>query len=210
MVNDHVERVRSAMLGLCEPLHDVFAWAEQVRRERLPELAECTDYRWHATHTVRALAHYRLNQMNGELGDWSLSGNHSQNGALWLTDGSYRVRILHTLNEDDVPPPGTNRIRRAFYRNPPLVSKVPLFGEANDRLLILWKIDPQSAAAGFRVVRPIGEWKWGAYATTDVDFLLPQTADELADLTFEPTEEDLGLELPLEEEGDNDAGGITG
>lgn len=60
MVNDHVERVRSTLLRLCEPLHDVFAWAEQVRRERLPELAEGTDYRWHATHTVRALAHYRL------------------------------------------------------------------------------------------------------------------------------------------------------
>jgi len=210
MVNDHVERVRSALLSLCEPLHDVFAWAEQVRRERLPELAECPDYRWHATHTVRALAHYRLNQMNGELGDWSLSGNHSQNGALWLTDGSYRVRILHTLNEDDVPPPGTNRVRRAFYRNPLLTSKVPLFGEVNDRLLILWQIDPKSAAAGFRVVRPIGEWKWGEHATIDLDFLLPQTADELADLTFEPTDEDLGLELPLEEEGGNDAGGITG
>ncbi len=70
MVKDHVERVRSAMLTLCEPLHDVFAWAEQVRRERLPELAEGHDYRWHATHTVRALARYRLNQMNIELGDW--------------------------------------------------------------------------------------------------------------------------------------------
>ncbi|HKR48515.1 MAG TPA: hypothetical protein VJT72_02845 [Pseudonocardiaceae bacterium] len=86
---------------------------------------------------------------------------------------------------------------------------VPLFGEPNDRLLILWQIDPTSAAAGFRVVRPIGEWKWGAYATTDLDFLLPQTADELAELTFEPTDEDLGLELPLEEESGDDAGGIA-
>ncbi|MGH3754201.1 MAG: hypothetical protein ACRDRP_16200 [Pseudonocardiaceae bacterium] len=198
------------MLRLCEPLHDVFAWAEQVRRERLPELAEGPDYRWHATHTVRALAHYRLNQMNGELGDWSLSGNHSQNGALWLTDGSYRVRILHALNKGDAPPPGTNSVRRAFYRNPPLGTMVPLFGEASDRLLILWQIDPESAAAGFRVVRPIGEWKWGAYQATDLDFPLPQTADELAGLAFEPTDEDLGLELPREEEGGNDAGGITG
>lgn len=119
MVNDHVERVRSALLGLCEPLHDAFTWAEQLRRERLPELAEGPDYRWHATHTVRALAHHRLSQLNGELGGWKLSGNHSQNGALWLAEGSYRIRILHTLDECDVPPPGTNRARRAFYRNPP-------------------------------------------------------------------------------------------
>ena len=87
---------------------------------------------------------------------------------------------------------------------------MPLFGEANDRLLILWQIDPRSAAAGFRVVRPIGEWQWGSYQATDLDFPLPQTADKLADLAFEPTDEDLGLELPREEEGDNDAGGITG
>ena len=29
MVKDHVERVRSALLGLCEPLHDAFTWAER-------------------------------------------------------------------------------------------------------------------------------------------------------------------------------------
>jgi len=39
--------------------------------------------------------------------------------------------------------------------------------------------------------------------------VVPETADELADLMFEPTDEDLGLELPLEEEGDTDAGGIS-
>jgi hypothetical protein len=209
MIKRHVERVRSAMLTLCEPLHDAFAWAEQLRRERLPELADDLGYRWHATHTVRALAHLRLSQLNGELGDWSLSGNHSQNGALWLTDGSYRVRILHALNDSDVPP-GTNRARLAFYRNPPLAVLLPLFGEANDKLLMLWRIDPLTAVPCFRVVRPIGEWKWGAYQETDLDFVLPQTAGELTDLKFEPTDEDLRLELPREEEGDNDAGGITG
>jgi hypothetical protein len=213
MVKGHAERVRSALLGLCEPLHDAFTWAEQVRRKRLPELAEGPDYRWHATHTVRALAHHKLCQMNGELGGWKLTGNHSQNGALWLTDGSYRVRILHTLDECDVPPPGTNRARRAFYRNPPLPDQPPLFGEGNDKLLILWNIDLESAEVGFRVVRTIGNWTWGAHAKTDLDFPLPQTAEELADLTFEPSDEDLGLELPSAEEGeegDTDAGGIPG
>ncbi|MGH4007351.1 MAG: hypothetical protein ACRDTH_04155 [Pseudonocardiaceae bacterium] len=209
-----MERVRSALLGLCEPLHDAFTWTEQLRRKRLPELAEGPDYRWHATHTVRALAHYKLCQMSGELGGWKLSGNHSQNGALWLTDSSYRARILHTLDECDVPPPGTNLARRAFYRNQPLSDKLPLFGEVNDKLLILWNIDPASAVVGFRVVRPTGNWTWGAHAETDLDFLLPQTAEELADLTFEPSDDDLGLELPFDdaegEEGDTDAGGIPG
>lgn len=213
MVKGHVERVRSALLGLCEPLHDAFTWAEQLRRERLPELSKGPAYRWHATHTVRALAHYRLCQMSGEIGGWKLTGNHSQNGALWLTDGSYRARILHTLDECDVPPPGTNRARRAFYRNPLLLDEMPLFGEANDKLLILWNINPTSVVVSFRVVRTIGNWTWVTPAKTDLDFPLPQTAEELADLAFEPSDEDLALELPSEEEegeGDNDASGIPG
>lgn len=211
MVKDHVERVRAAMLPLCEPLHDVFSWAEQLRRERLPELDGDASYRWHATHTVRAFAHLRLSQISSELGDWSLSGNHAQNGELWLTDGNYRARLLHGLNEHDVPPPGSNRARQAFYRNPPLAGLLPLFGEANDKLLVLWRIDVATAAPCFRVVRPIGDWKWGAHQATDLDFVLPETIDELAGLRFDPTDEDLGLELPLDdEEGEEDAGGVTG
>jgi hypothetical protein len=209
MVNHDVEQVRFSLLGLCEPLHDVFAWAEQLRRERLPELADSPDYRWHATHTIRALAHYRLSHMMEGLGDWSLSGNHAQNGALWLTDNTYRIRILHTLNETDVPPPGTGRGRRAFYRNRPLTGMAPLFGPANDKLLILWRIASGTAVPGFRVVRTIGEWKWGSLAEADLDFTLPRTADELADLTFHPTDEGLSLELPDVDEVE-DAGSIAG
>lgn len=86
----------------------------------------------------------------------------------------------------------------------------PLFGEPNDRLLVLWRIDSDSGATGFRVVRPIGEWSWGAHQAVDLDFMLPQTAEDLAGLAFEP-EDDLGLDLPLDdEEGGPDAGGITG
>ncbi|MFC5288451.1 hypothetical protein ACFPM7_15425 [Actinokineospora guangxiensis] len=208
MVNGHVERVRSALLDLCEPLHDVFASAEQLRRERLPELAGPA-YRWHGTHTIRAFAHRLLAAKAGELGDWMLAGNHAQNGALWLTDGCYRIRVLHTLNENDVPPPGFSGARRAFYRQPHLGGTIPLFGEPDDKLLVLWRIDPVSAAAGFRVVRPIGNWKLGSHAQTDLDFILPSTSDELADLAFEPTDDDLGLELP-HEEVDTIVGGFTG
>lgn len=211
MVNAHVERVRGALLRLCEPLHDVFASAEQLRRERLPELDGDPQYGWHATHTVRALAHLGLTQRVIELGDWRLSGNHAQNGALWMTDGSYRLRLLHTLNANDVPPPGANRSRKAYYRNAPLPQVMPLFGEPNDRLLVLWRIDAPTAMPSFRVVRPIGDWRWGAHQATDLDFMLPETIAELSNLRFDPTDEDLGLELPLDdEEGEDGAGGVPG
>lgn len=211
MVNGHVERVRTALLPLCEPLHDVFTSADQLRRERLPELDDDL-YRWHATHTVRALAHggLRQRQANGELGDWQLSGNHAQNGALWLTDGCYRIRLLHALGDDVVPPPGSNHARKAYYRNTPLGGLIPLFGEPNDRLLVLWRVDPVTGEAGFRVVRPIGDWKWGAHQVTDLDFMLPQTGEEFADLRFEPSDEDLGLLMPHDEKGEEDAGGRAG
>lgn len=209
MVNDHVERVRTALLDLCEPLHDVFASAERYRRARLPEL-DGADYRWHATHTIRAHAHLTLSAMREELGRWRLSGNHAQNGALWLTDGTYRIRVLHGLNDNDVPPPGSSRVRRAFYRQPRLEGTIPLFGDPRDKLLVLWRMDPATAEPSFRVVRPVGEWRWGAHARTDLDFDLPPTAAELTDLVFEPTDDDLGLSLPRDEEGDTGAGGFPG
>lgn len=211
MVNDHVERVRSAMLPLCEPLYDAFVTAEQRRQEALPELDGDPEYSWHATHTVRALAHRQLRRQREELKPWKLSGNHAQNGALWMTDESYRVRMLHSPNEGIVPPPGGNLARKAFYSNPPLDGQISMFGDpVGDKLLCLWRIDPEAGIPAFRVVRTIGDWKWGTHHRADLDFMLPATADELAGLAFEPTDEGLGLELPREEEGDADAGGFSG
>lgn len=210
MVNDHVDRVRNALLPLCEPLHDALAWAEQLRRERLPEL-DGPPYLWFTTHTIRALTHYGLTRRADDLVPWELTGNHAQNGPLWMGDGSFRLRLLHALDEDVVPPPGTNRARRAYYANPPLGETMPLWGESNDRLLGLWRIDPESGAAVIRVVRPIGNWQWGTHQVADLDFILPDTTVELTDLEFIPTDEGLGLDLPMndEEEGDG-AGGVSG
>jgi len=87
-----------------------------------------------------------------------------------------------------------------FYRNPPLVTQPPLFGEPNDGLLVLWRVDSETAAPCFRIVRPIGDWKWGECQHVDLDFVLPATVDELAGLKFEPTDEDLGLEIPFDDQ----------
>jgi hypothetical protein len=150
------------------------------------------------------LAHYKLGTR--QLGVWSLSGNHARNGELWLSDGQYRVRVLHALSEKQVPPPGQNAARCAYYRNPPLaLLPTPLFGPINDRLLMLWRIDPKAHTPVFRVVRPIGNWKWGDHALTDLDFILPPTAFDLQNLAFEPTDEGLELDIPAIEGGAEDA-----
>lgn len=198
MLNDEAERIRDAMGDLCEPLHDAFAWAEQRRRKRLPEL-KASIYRWHATHTIRALAHRRLSRSN--LGHWALSGNHARNGELWLTDSEYRVRVLHGYHDEHVPHPGRNHQRRAFYLNEPLPVDLqePLQGPANDKLLALWRIDQVTEAPLFRIVRPIGVWSFGAQAKTDIDFPLPETSAELQDLHFQPQTAGMELQLPKEE-----------
>jgi hypothetical protein len=201
-----VERVRTALEDLCEPLHDVFGWADMRAAERMPELGDRAIYGWYATHSIRALAHFKLGKR--DLGAWRLSGNHARNGELWLTDGQYRARILHALSDKEVPPPGSNEARRAYYRNHPLaLFPIPLFGPANDRLLLLWRIDPESHVPIFRVVRPIGDWKWGGHALTDLDFILPQTAVDLQALQFLPTDEGLELDIPAVEGGAEDAAG---
>ena len=200
MFKHEVERVRDALADLCEPLHDVFAWAGQRKTEALPELSHSA-YTWHGTHTIRALAHYRLCKVN--LGVWTLSGNHARNGELWLTDSDYSVRVLHALKDKDVPPPGSNGARIAYYHNPPLPLQEKLDGPPNDKLIVLWRLNAKTGAPSFRVVRPIGKWHFGGKAKTDLDFPLPETAIDMKSLHFEPADEGLDeIQLPKEEEGE--------
>jgi len=208
MVNDEVERIREALVSLCEPLHDAFAWADQLRQERLVELDGDRDYGWLCTHFTRGYARRRL--ATSDLGPWKLCGTPARNGELWLNDGTYAARVLHTLDDEHVPPPGVNPPRVAFYHNPPLDVADPLFGPANSKMLILWHIDNKTGVPVFRVVRPIGNWKFGDRAKIDLDFILPQTADDLADLQFQPTDEGMELEIPDEKEGGMDVGGSAG
>ncbi len=183
------EHVRDALLPLCEPLHEAFAAADAIRRERLPELADEPLYRWHTTHTIRAYAHHGLRRH--DLGRWSLSGNHAHNGELWLTDSTYEMRVLHAVSDADVPPDG-----RLVYGGVMLPMNPPLFGPSNNRLLVLWRVT--DGAPKFRVVRPVGEWRYGGTQQTDLDFALPASAAELASAEFEQADMDLELHIPIE------------
>lgn len=212
-------RIREAMADLCEPLHDVFTLAGAAKilappdkdtsnAEPRPDFSG-PDYGWFRTHAIRAHAHYFLKQR--ELGAWKLTGKHRLNGELWLSDGNYHARILHGPSETDVPPPGHNAARIAYYHNPLLALQGTLFGPPDDRLLILWRLNPQTGAPAFRVVRPIGRWKPGRKAKIDLDFPLPATIDELIGMGFQPTDSGIRLTIPNEEKDDDfRAGGIPG
>lgn len=109
-------------------------------------------------------------------------------------------------------PPVATPPERPIYRNRPL-ALLPLWGPEDDRLLLLWRIDPKTGTVTIRVVRPIGDWKWGGRQQTDLDFVLPDTSDDLAGLEFTPSDEDLGLEMPASdehEEGGGSVGSLSG
>jgi hypothetical protein len=203
-----IEQVRSALLGLCAPLHEAFRWADVTRERKNRLLADQSLYGWYATHTVRAYAHHRLARPRTRLGAWRLTGNHARNGELWLSDGSYSARVLHSQSKTEVPPPGPKAQRRAFYRNPPLrgIVQEPLFGPLGARLLLLWRMDPASHLASFRVVRPVGDWQWGNTAQVDMDFPLPRTAVDLSAMEFVLTDDVLEMDIPSSEEGADDRG----
>jgi len=59
--------------------------------------------------------------------------------------------------------------------------------------LLLWRVDGKTHEPLFRIVRPIGDWNWGAHAQTDLDFFLPSTAADLKALKFTPTDEGPGV-----------------
>ncbi|MEU7941945.1 hypothetical protein [Microbispora bryophytorum] len=218
MIKAEVDRIRNAMGNLCEPLHDVLTTGEQRWRKDFTDF-HASDYGWYHTHTLRALAHLGLGKKN--LGVWRLTGNPNRNGELWLTDGGYHLRMLHTLSKTLVPPPGANHARQAYYSNVPLRhGQPPLFGvpgvyvppQGHDRLLGLWRIDEETGMPSIRIVRPTGTWKFGEDSETDIDFLLPRTAEELASLKFVPVDEHLPFfaETDEEEGGEDGAAGIPG
>jgi len=205
VIKPEVANIRDATAELCEPLHDAFAWAEQHLSKQLPEL-HSPAYRWLRTHNTRGLAHHRLSR--SALGSWTLSGNHARNGELWLTNGDYKIRLLHGFRDDHVPAPGPNRQRRAYYHNPPLPEfyQEALIGPTRNKLLGLWRIDPTGAPL-FRVVRTTGPWNFGDSSKIDLDFPLLTTARDLQELQFVPQDEVLELQLPNEETRDADGTG---
>ncbi|SIO89862.1 hypothetical protein [Nocardiopsis sp. JB363] len=212
---EHTERIKHALADLCEPLHDVFTQAgthplskapAEEDRDNNPDFSG-RDYAWFRTHFVRAFAHNRLQQRT--LDPWRLTGDHWRNGELWMANGEFELRFLHGLSEADVPAPGSNRARAAYYCNPPLPMMPALFGSEIDKLILLWRLNPLGEPS-FRVVRTIGRWKFGGTAKLDVDFPLPQSSEELINMTFTPSDDGIDLNLPNEENDEFGAGGISG
>jgi hypothetical protein len=190
----------SLVSELCEPLHRAFEYAAErsVEFRRLAGLSDRA-YDWLGTHQARALAHQNL--LGEQLGGWKLVGKHSRNGELRLAHGLglTTLRMLHASSTEDVPAPGPNRARRAYYCNDPLlgmgvIHQPDLFG--GSRLLGLWRVtDWETFRVGIRIVRPIGTWEYRARTQTDLDVMLPRLVDDFENLEWTPN--DFGMELNI-------------
>lgn len=203
----------SMVSELCEPLHRAFEYGVErsVECRRLAGLSDRT-YDWLGTHQARALAHRHL--LDEQLGGWKLVGKHSRNGELWLAHGLglTTLRMLHASSAEDVPAPGTNWARRAYYCNDPLLGmgvthQPTLFGGSN--LLGLWRVtDWETFQVGIRIVRTIGTWEYRARARTDLDVTLPRLVDDFGNLEWTPN--DFGMELNIPAGDDMEEGEESG
>jgi hypothetical protein len=91
---------------------------------------------------------------------------------------------------------------------PDLLLQQPLQPDAwvqASRLLGIWApVDAKLSEVWVRIVRPTAPWPFGKAERVDIDFRLPRNARVLEDLEFQPSDEDFKLDLPFEDEGDEE------
>jgi hypothetical protein len=189
------------------PLHEQLPSAADVAEDHFAEFDMYDkEYQAGRAHLARCHARRLLKvQSASNLGGWKVA-RPGPNAALWLTRDALRLRLLRPLPGMEVPPPGPNHTRIAYYSN----QHVSILGVSGSDLIGLWDIDGAGEAT-IRIVRPIGRWRYGANSKVDIDFQLPRLPQSLRELEFRPTD-DLGLPLPFEnedEEGEEGTGGGT-
>lgn len=201
---EEVEYIRDAVAPLCEPLHEALYRGVETGRSFLAEHdLTAAAYNPLLAHIARAGARRHLEVHEDLLEGW-LVGPSANNVQLRVARRSMSVRVLRALPFNAVPPPGSNYARVRYYLN----GRASLFGVEDSDLIATWWIDGADEVQ-IRVVRPCGRWNYGDSSEVDVDFVLPQSIDTLADLAFEPDDEDLSFDFPAEDEEDEgDAGSL--
>jgi hypothetical protein len=200
--------IMEAVGPLCEPVHGCgnrawdfadlhFSEHGMSEREHLGGRAHLARY-----HFRRELAAWP------DLGGWRLCPPRP-NGEIVLSLAALRMRFLRPgpVPSDMLPPPpGHNRARINYYRNP----KINLYGALGSALICLWAVDDETKQLRFRIVRTTAGWRNGQKPIIDIDFELPRSASEMSGMEWEP--QDPGLDFPFlgKEAGNDDAGGVDG
>jgi hypothetical protein len=130
--------------------------------------------------------------------------------SLQLVSGDMTLRVLHTP-DGNMPAPGRNVARRDFYFQPrlPATDLDQPFPELEvSNFVAAWEeVDRENHDVAIRIYRPLRPFAFGKPGKADLAFWLPDEADDLNDLMFEPTDEGMELLIPGEEaSGDESAG----
>ncbi len=198
-----------AVRPLCEPVHGCGNRAWDVADLHFGEHGMSDqEYVGGRAHLTRYHMRRELASWGNLPGEWQLCPPRP-NGEIVLSLGALKLRFLRPgpVPSDMLPPPpGHNRARIDYYRNP----KINLYGGLGSTLICVWAVDEETKQLKFRIVRTTAPWRVGQKANIDVDFELPSAADQMAGMEFEP--KDPGFDFPFfdEEAGEEDADGIDG
>lgn len=184
--------IRELLEPLCEPLHEVLLQAHDEVEDIAAELnLGGPEYKGPRSHLTRAGAHRRLAHL--DLAPWRLGLAGGNAVCNLLTASGTSLRLLRAAPGHEAPAPGSNRARRAAYRNEAALTLDPNVSN----LLGVWSI--VDATPVIRVVRPVGAWRHGQTQVVDLDLLLPSRVEDLHELVFETPDEQLTLNV-----GDDD------
>lgn len=189
------------MKPLCGPLHAALQYgvehADQMMRDAGLAAAE---HNWHRHNHARVLASAQLAN-RAEIGPWKVRPRQ-KTGSLQLVNGLMTIRVLRPL-DGGVPVPGLNKRRRAFYVQPTITDlrideAFPELQTSN--FVATWEVlDLDTFEIGIKAFRTTGTFRIGETSKVDLVFWLPNEADAIDSLVFEPSDEGVELPIPKEE-----------
>ncbi|MEV6738630.1 hypothetical protein AB0N14_17545 [Streptomyces sp. NPDC051104] len=185
--------ITEAITPLAAPLHEALEQG-RLNADDHYDRHEMTGRRFLKGRTDLTRDHALAHLLRQDLAGWSPSRRGS--GRIHLSRNAMSIRLLHRSPfGDSVPPPGKNRARINYYRNP-----VPdLIGVEASQLLAVWDVDEKGEVV-IRVVRPTRSFKAGAVSTSDYDLLLPRSAEDLSKLEFISSDEEIDLGFLFEDD----------
>ncbi|WP_164884540.1 hypothetical protein [Leucobacter muris] len=191
------ERVRLALAPIAGTLakisEDAVTTAESAAS--VLEIPHTDHYQPTRVHMARARMHKRL--CGVDLGPWALDLGQRNNTPIHLRTEGLALRFLHTSGV--VPAPGTNLARQYWYSNQGLFDDEALVARSVEMLLLLWTADFAAGTAFMRVVHPVGTWKYGEKAQTDLSIPL-NDLEFFEDGGFDTRDDEEDLVMPSKRE----------
>lgn len=203
---EDLDNLRTHLAPLCGTVQGALHSADEAVLSHLGEWPELNDAFFGAglshmrrMHSIRVLR-------ETVIAPWSLRST-GRNMSFVFNHGAMSLRMLRPMDAAmKTPPPGPNYARQLYFQN----LQLELFGIDSSQLIGLWWFDPENREPMIRIVRPVGLWRYNSMERVDVDFMLPGSVEALDDLEFLPTDHDIHVGLPFDDDQDEIGGEARG